>query len=260
MATNETNESEGSIWTSRSFLGSALVVAVVVILGLALALTHKSSEPSSTATQAPAVRVTASATATSSSLASAVSTAGESDSVCGLEGVVEQGTLDRAPNTEWKYQGTFAYPFSSEYGPAKTTMTGVRYCFQHTPSGAVFAAGNALVQSINSDTTALVDWSKEFVSQGAQRQTYVATLAQPPSDENPRLSIAGFKLLSYQGDTATVEIAGTGSSNGQAAMGSVIFMLRWEDGDWKLDATRSDSLNTAAIDSLDGYVKWGADE
>lgn len=162
------------------------------------------------------------------------------------------------PEAEWAYQGTTAYPSSEEFGPAAENVDGVRHCFQHSPQGALVAAANALVQA--ADPLVSSAWAEYFVSSGPNRAALLAE-AQAGGTANSadaRMNIAGFRLLEYTGEGATVDIAVKGSADGAPVVGSFVYALIWDAGDWKLDASSPAPFSFAAIPDLAGYIAWGA--
>ena len=151
---SEEEEGAASPFTRPGFIASALVVALVVILGIVVVVTHKGGG------RTPATSATASSggsdAASADSSGSAPPQEAESDSVCGLTGVVMNGTVSQAPQAQWDYIGVFPYPTSDQYGPAATADEGYRYCFQHSPQGAVFAAATAAAQATRMALPALM--------------------------------------------------------------------------------------------------------
>ena len=70
------------------------------------------------------------------------------------------------------------------------------------------------------------------------------------------MQIAGFRILSYTGTAASVDLAfrvSTGATMVQA------FDLVWEDGDWKVRLTDEGELPSemAQVPDLTGYIPWG---
>lgn len=208
--------------------------------------TPASQTPSSTPSQAP-----------SSSTAPADNAA----SICGLAGVVESGSVDTAPDADWESLGAYSYPSSSVYGPGAQASEGYYYCFQHSPTGAVFAAANAFIQSAaygtNDDLTKT--WSAYFLAPGPYHDTLVS---QAGTQNNPyagiKDSIAGFRLTSYDGSTATVGLAAQGTYYGFPFTVGVELTLKWSDGDWKLSTdTSTASITGNLISGTSGYIPWG---
>lgn len=244
----EDNE-ERSPFARPGFIAAAVVVALIVVLGIVLAIvnaTRADPEPSATSSSAPS----ASAAPTSEP-----SEAAGGASVCGLTGEDLSGSLSTAPGAEWQYQGTTAYPTSSEYGPAETDEAGFRYCFQRSPEGALFMAANALVQG--SDPSVSQEWVGYALADGPHREDLLSEVGAASGSEGTRMSIAGFRLLHYDGETARVDLAVRASSQGQNLTLSGVYELVWQDGDWKISADVPQPLNTATVPDLAGYITWG---
>ncbi|WP_146750806.1 hypothetical protein [Actinomyces sp. Z5] len=188
-----------------------------------------------------------------------------STSVCGLTGeVTVQARLAKAPDVDyWDYQGTTAYPVSEQYGPGATADTGYRYCFQHSPEGAVFAAANAVAHGDASDSD-IVSWMTYFLAEGHSREELLSqdvddNSGGTGSTQGTRTQVSGFKLLSYDGQNAKVDVAVTGSVNGQVVYLSMVYELVWEDGDWKLVVDDPVApINVATIPSVAGYIAMAA--
>lgn len=242
-------ENEQNPWTRPGFVAAAGVVAVVVVLGVVLAvitaLRDDGQDPEATATP----------TQTSAAPTADPTAAAGGASVCGLDGAEMDGSLSTAPTAEWAFQGTTAYPTSGEYGPGESTPAGVRYCFQHSPEGAVFAAANAVVQG--SDPGTVGAWLDYFVAAGPSRDA-VVNAGGAAGNTGARVNVAGFRLLSYDGDAATVDVAVRGAIEGQTVNLSMVYDLVWEAGDWKLrvDDPRA-PIDVATLPDLAGYITWG---
>ncbi|WP_068481588.1 hypothetical protein [Pseudoclavibacter helvolus] len=255
MANNEENTS--SPFTRPGFIVAAIVVAIIVTLGVTLAvvgaLNSRSEEEA-----APPASASGEPSAAPSAPQETVDAAPETGSVCGLPGEVLTGSVSAAPETEWAFDGTLGYPKSATYGPGMTDANGVRSCFQHSPEGAVFAAANAVAQGSNPATVG--SFLEYFLAEGANRD---AVLASGPSNNGGgsgiRVDIEGFRVLSYTGDTARIDIAAQGSTNGQVVNVSSVYDLVWEGGDWKLNVVDpATPIDVATIPDLAGYVAWSA--
>lgn len=252
-------ESEKSRFTRPGFIVGALMVSLIVVLGVVFGVWQASgNEPEpNTAPPSPASSssVTSSAAPTNENSAKAKGGSGsDSDSVCGLDGEVLTGKIAEAPAAEWEYQGTVAYPTSEKHGPAKTNDAGVRYCFQHSPEGALFAAANAVAQGSYDPEGAFIN---HFLSLNTPNRTELLVPSGSSDTSDTRMSIVGFRLLSYEGATAAVDIAARVTSSGKTIYVSAIYNLAWEDGDWKLlPVDGSDPLPFVPIPDLVGYTSW----
>jgi hypothetical protein len=242
------DDTEQNPFSRPGFIVGAVVVAALVVVGIVLAIITASQGNDDGAAPVPTNAPSVTPTGPSAPPAS------NDESVCGLGGVEVEGSVTVAPSAEWQYQDVYAYPVSTTAGPAETAAEGFRYCFQHTPEGALFAAANAVVVGFGPEDQrhAFLDYA---LTDGVYREELLtADGAAGPSDV--RASIAGFRFLAYDGDTARVDVAFQGSSGGQSVTGSVVFELVWADGDWKLDANRAEPARVAQLPDLSGYVSW----
>jgi len=237
-----------SPFTRPGFIAATVVVALIVVCAIILIIVNVSQgnpETAPTSTNQP----------TSGAAPSSPAASGD-ESVCGLGGVELSGTVTMAPAATWEYEGTTGYPTSPTYGPGKADPAGFRYCFQHSPTGALFAAANALAAPTNAATSAA--WADYFYAPGPYRDSLLAQVkGATNSAAGARLSIGGFRLLSYDGKSAQVDVAGTGSSNGVSVTFSAVYSLVWVDGDWKLSTETPTPFNFASIPNLAGYTTWG---
>ncbi len=248
MATDD--DGQENPFTRPGFIAAAVVIALVVVLGIVLVVVNARDDDDPGPTPSSPVGTSAAPTTNPT-----VAAGGES--VCGLTGEVLTGTLTTAPDAEWEYQGTIAYPTSTTYGPGDTTPEGVRHCFQHSPEGALFAAANAVVQG--SDAGTVGTWLEYFIAEGPHREAVLSAGAgSGTSRSGVRLAIAGFRVLAYDGETARIDVAVRGGTGGQTVNLSMMYALAWENGDWKLAVSDpSAPIDVASLPDVVGYVSWG---
>ena len=249
----DNDETATSPWTRPGFVAAAVVVALVLVLGGVLAIRgFGAHDDRSSAKPSTSPSTSADATAPTAPTAPAGGA-----SVCGLKGVQMSGTVSKAPAATWAYQGTTAYPSSTEFGPAATTGDGVRTCFQHSVTGALFMAANAVVQG--SDPAVATPWVTAVLGEGPFRQQLLTGLGSATASGGAsRMSIAGFRVLHYDGDTARIDLAIRATAETSTVTVSGVYELVWQAGDWKISAEVPEPLNVAAIPDLAGYVSWGA--
>lgn len=234
----------------------ALVLATGLVLGI---LNATGNGPDSGAATDPL-------SAPSSAPTQEAPPAPDDRSVCGLQGESASDKVTSAPETVWEYQDVTAYPTSAEFGPRETSPEGVRFCFQRSPQGALFAAANAVVQG---DGPAAWAWANYFLSEDAENRQELLGEAKSDTDTDSdpgtdsgnqsdiRANIAGFRVLSYDGDTARIDLAVRAMVSGRAVYVSTVYDLSWENGDWKLlSQDQSDPIRYAEIPDLTGYVNW----
>ncbi|AMM34807.1 hypothetical protein SA2016_4155 (plasmid) [Sinomonas atrocyanea] len=228
-----------SPWTRPRFIASAAVVVVLAALGLVyLAL------PSPSNGQDPAGVPSATATATS--------TAQAGQSACGLPAGDQRYPSVGLP-TKWELLGRVAVPTDPKgIGPGRTDGS-LRTCYQHSPTGALYAAANIIGAGALPGGKALV--LKNLTAKSPMRDQALAT-PSPNDAVDPSLStqIGGFKIVSYSSDTATVSIGLKTTQDSHTAYGSATYALRWEGGDWKV--VLEDSTYSTSLTDLSGFVPW----
>lgn len=259
MSTDQGTETH-SPFNRPGFIAAAIVIAIIVVLGIVIAIVNATNDDDAQAAPSSSATPTTASTASTEPTTEPSPAAGDA-SVCGLEGVVDEtARLTTAPAVdEWAYEGTTAYPVAREFGPAETSPEGYRYCFQHSPEGAVLMAANAI--AYGSDPEASRSWAEYALSQGQYRDELLSQESAPSvgSDTGPgtRISVTGFRLLHYDGETARVDLAVDAST--AQGMGTVSFAyeLVWDEGDWKFNADKAQPLNAAPIPNSSGYIPWG---
>ena len=117
-------------------------------------------------------------------------------------------------------------------------------------------AGNAISQGTY-DHQMAGEWLNYVVAEGPYREELLQDTGSTQSPSNSRLAIQGFRLLSYTGDTARVDIAVRTTVSGQTVAFSGAYDLVWQDGDWKISTETSEPLNMVQIPDISGYIAWG---
>ena len=159
---SESNEN-ASPFGRPGFIAAAVTVAVIVVLAVVLAIVNASRGDDGPVTPPTSAAPTPTGAGTGTGTPSATQPDAEA-SVCGLDGVELDGRLTSAPAVdEWQYQGTTAFPVSRTYGPGATDPDDFRYCFQHSPEGALFAAASAIAGSDNPTA-----WGEYFLSSAVE--------------------------------------------------------------------------------------------
>lgn len=234
----------------RGFITAAVLVAVLIIVGAVVIFNGlaKSDDPSTDSNPTPQVSTSATPSASSAVAGGA--------SVCGLKTVKMDGKLNAAPDAEWRYVGAVTYPGSSTYGPADKTADGFSMCFERTPSGAVFAAAAGMAQLTAPETKLAA--TKNGLMPGALRDAGIEALtANPPTDSGAnRQTYSGFKLLSYDGNEAVVDLGITTVANGKSVYASILVPLIWHEGDWKMNFDQSNLKESVLLPNLAGYALW----
>ncbi|MEZ2390624.1 hypothetical protein AB6813_13960 [bacterium RCC_150] len=231
------NEDQNPL-TKPKFIISAVVVAIIVALGIILALVPKGS---GTATPEPSTTTTAS---------SAQPTATSTDSVCGLPPGDQAKPATALTDTKWELIGKVAVPTSpKQFGPGKTEPNGLRACFAHSPTGALYAAANITVLSGTGKARLVYE---QLAVPSPDRD---ALLSQPEPQETSGTTaqIAGFQIRSYNADRAVIVIAAKGSNGTLVA---VPVPLEWYGGDWKVIVPATGSTGGGQVSDLSGFIPW----
>ncbi|WP_139346848.1 hypothetical protein [Sinomonas mesophila] len=230
---------QSSPWTRPWFIASAAVVAVLVALGVLYAVL-----PAPGAEPAPATSPSASSTNTAQ---------GDQDSACGLPTGDQRYPSVGLP-TKWELLGRVAVPTDPKgIGPGRVDGN-LRTCYQHSPTGALYAAANLVGLGFRPEGPKLIH--KELMAESPERDRLMAS---PPAEtpENPSLTmqIGGFKVASYSGDTAKITIGVKGTKAPSTVFyGSLSLALRWEDGDWKVMPEGATTMTQ--LQDLSDFVPW----
>lgn len=228
--------------TKRGFVFGAIIIGALAAAAILLAFTSVRGGGGQSSTVAAS---TPAATATST-------TDPAEASVCGLPGFEESGTLTAAPETEWDIVGIMAAPRSTKAGPGVTDADGVRSCYAHTPTGALFAVANSWAMGSDARLAPLAIAANTAPGPGRD-----AAMAAASTRSNGGLSaqIAGYKVLSYSGTEATIDTAFT-LTNG--TLMSFASTMKWVEGDWKAELTDDGqpTFRPVVLQSLGGYTAW----
>ncbi|GMA33656.1 hypothetical protein [Litorihabitans aurantiacus] len=247
MAEND----QQSPWTRPGWIISAVICGVLLVMGIVLTVTFLTRDDD---TPAPTGQP-----GTPTPGVPAPPADPDAESICGLSGVELDGDLPDAPDAEWAYVGTAAYPTSAEYGPGLNEGE-MRTCYQHTPTGALFMVANLAVGP--SDLNAATEWFDYAVSPGPFKDDLLAANEQAapetPDPSGTRFAIRGFRLLDYSGQTARVDLGVAYTVSGQETYMSMVYELVWHEGDWRLSGETATAFDAAQIPNLNGYTPWGA--
>lgn len=249
MSENSTPEStEGGRWWARPpFVISAVLVAFGVILLVVVLLLpggddDTEAQPTAAPTEAPA------------------DSGGDadSDSVCGLDSSNDT-SVDEAPEADWgQAVGGISIPVSEDYGPGvEDESNGVRSCFAHSPEGAVLAATHLLTASGNPETMEATIEQRSVDNTG--KGIALEQARQSAGGSGPPIQVAGFRLLSYTEDAATVEVVvRVDTSDGDVLMTTGLDLV-WTDGDWyaRYNDDGTGGPVSGEVSNLNGYTEWG---
>jgi hypothetical protein len=235
----------GKWWTSPRFVVSAVVVALLAAVGLALALWPGDG---------PAASLSPVTAPPASSLPAG------SGSVCGLDATGGR-TLTRAPKVAWAPIGATDAPSSAEHGPGRIDgTTRVRSCYSHTPEGALLAAVNLLASS--ADPELLLETTRQQTVDSPGKKVALAQIQQRIEDGGPGIpmEVAGFRLLSYSQEEATVEVVMSFDDGENLTHVTTGADLVWQGGDWKfvLADDGTGGPVSGKVSDLSRYVLWSS--
>ncbi|MFK3978840.1 hypothetical protein ACI2K4_00540 [Micromonospora sp. NPDC050397] len=159
----------------------------------------------------------------------------------------------RAPDdVTWRQLNGAPVPLSRSAGPQMIDGP-LLWCFAHTPMGAVMAA-NVIPRQMSGAGWALV--VDQQVANGEGRDIFVAMRSTVPetTQQHTVASLAGFSLLSYTPETATVRLL----IKSAQVMVTADYTVVWSGGDWKLRTLPSGDLHTSVmpVANLDGFIVW----
>ena len=235
-----------SPYARRGFVAAGLVVALIVIAAVVVAVTGGNDNDSK---GTPRVGGASTAAPSTSSTTSSSTTGCNQPAGSQLPPVT-------APTNKWELVGKLVAPTDpAGAGPGKTAANGLRTCYAHDPTGALFAAVNWL--GTTSDAEQLNLALANLTAPGAGRDVLTSTLVNNPAGVvgDGGYQIAGFTFLTYTGEVAMLNLAVT-SSNG--VEGALPMTLQWSGSDWLYEppADGNFAAQTQVIPSLAGYVPW----
>ena len=242
-----------SRFTPRALVVAAVVVLVLLIAVVLLVVSFFRGGDDVPQGVAPSAVATQDSGGDSSERDSGAAAAGAP--VCPENEGSQDRIVAEAPEATWRYQDLIAYPVAPEYGPAVTDDVG-RFCFQHSPTGALFMALNAVASGSARSGDFGQAYLARIVADGPYREQQLTKGTPGYGGEDSRIAVAGFKVLDYTGGTATIDLGIDGTYKGQQAYASAVYLLTWQDGDWKLRSDVEEPLNVSVLPDLAGYIPW----
>jgi hypothetical protein len=164
----------------------------------------------------------------------------ENDLTAGPCGFAQPWTSDVIvpPDTAWKLNGSMAVPVSPSVGPL-TTDTGLSTCFARTPGGALFAVSHFVAELANP----IIPMSRTIEQKMSHSTGYDSLLLRAqeweatPRDNATTIvrQIAGYRFQSFDPNVAVIDLVQRNTSGtGAGMMAAISYVLRWENGDWKI--------------------------
>ncbi|MGC4936690.1 hypothetical protein [Kribbella sp. DT2] len=268
-----TDKHEDSPYT-RGFLAAAIVIGAVLICGTVLLFTGNSGTPTSDDNPAgtsaersaagttsaddksaprtsPAVPAAAASTPATSPAASPTTSA---TGTCDLP-AKDQTIPTKAPKADgWEVSRRVVVPRSTTYGPATTDSDGFRRCFAHSPTGAVYAAYNAIAAL--GDQHQAIPTTRKLMLPGPDTTALLNKLkTEDPSENGPAAQLAGFRILDAIQDRVTVVLALPVEEEYMSAN----LTLVWHRDDWRVVPPKPGDQFGAPFSQhrdLDDFVTW----
>jgi hypothetical protein len=239
-------DSDGTnTWMQPRFVLAAVVVALIAVFAVVLTITG----PADSNDRDPTPR------ANSATPSAELDPAGDSDSACGLEAGDQTIPVTAPADTDWELVGTVAAPTAPDTIGPGVVDDGLRSCFTHSPTGALYAAVNIVALTTVAEQREAI--ARDLAVPGPGRDKALELLAGTSDDPgaSPTFQVAGYTFLNYDETSTVVDLALRGAS------GAVVHLpvaLRWQDGDWKVIVPPNGDLASGvqAVPDLTGYVPW----
>lgn len=238
------NESAGSNpFNKWWWVAGGVLVIVLVFLGLIVTgvIGPTRAAPAPAVTTAPSPTSDPAATATSEPAAT----------VCDLPSG-DQSIPTVGPAATWQSNIYFLYPTSGEYGPTPNPSSASWGCFQHSTTGALFAAANVLSTTGSSDRLTTMP---DAAIANSSLQTWLAAQETGSGQTAGRVAqITGFQFTTVLPDVVVVRFGLTQESVKVYLTVAVV----WDSttANWRGDLAQSDLTFTQH--SLTAFTPWSA--
>jgi len=249
---------------SPAWIGSAVLLGLVAI-GLVIVLIHAATSgkpgtptaasppgaPSGSTAQAGGAPPGGSPPATAPG-------AGQEGRPAGCTTSGSDQTVPTSPpsGVTWSLNAGFAVPSSATDGPKLHGPAGIAYCYSHTPLGALLAASNlgrgtGTPQQVQDAVLNLSVVPNEYSAQVAK------TPATPDDQSGAGIQFAGFRIISYSPDQASITLA-TRVPGRTDTYPQLTVSMQWYEGDWRAVPQAGPALfvTVASAPSLAGFVPW----
>jgi len=248
---------------SPAWIGSAVLLGLVAV-ALVIVLIHAAtspkpatpaaaSPPGATPGAGPSAGV-----ATAPGGAPAPTNAGQEGRPAGCSTTGSDQTIPTSPpsGVTWSLSAGFAVPSSVADGPTLHGPAGIGYCYSHTPLGALLAASNlgrgtGTPQQVQDAVLNLSVVPNEYSAQVAK------TPATPDDQSGAGIQFAGFRIISYSPDQASITLA-TRVPGRTDTYPQLTVAMQWYAGDWRAVPQAGPALfvTVASAPSLAGFVPW----
>ena len=247
---------------SPAWMGSAVLLALVAA-ALVFVLIHAATSSPTPAPPAaasppasPGVSPPVGSTPTSGG-GTAAPPAGQEGRPAGCSTTGTDQTIPTSPpvGVDWSLTGGFAVPSSAADGPKLHGPGGIGYCYSHAPLGAVLAASN-LGQG-NGSPQEIQDSLLKVSVVPNQYSAQAAAMPAPSRSNATGLQLAGFRIISYSSDQASIALA-LSAPGRTDQYPQLTVAMQWYEGDWRAVPQPGPSVvvTAAAVQSLAGFVPW----
>lgn len=174
---------------------------------------------------------------------------------------VEEGSValpNEAPAVDtWEDVEGTPVPTSEIYGPqVRDGSDGALWrCYEHSPTGALFATFYVFVALGNVDGVA-----DEWIADSAVKEQILGAEGDDEGESAPgSMTPIAYRFVSYSPDRAVIDaVMEYGDESGTTNI-SMRFPLIWENDSWKIDAEHYIDSRPTPLETLDGYVRWSSD-
>ena len=261
-----------SPWENRGFVASAIVIGAVVVCVIVFLVLGRTGGDQPGAGSTPTPSLTEPTDLPSDQPSEPPATPGDDPSSTpvtpppvnnAVGGCKAKNPDQRIPRTappavSWQFETDMLIPLQAQGGPATTDANGLRYCFAHSPTGAVLAAMVTLGQIRNPDLTKAVLQHRIVPGAGRTRALNENRTSPTPRNTGDVSQFTGFKVVDYLPARAIVAVAVQVDFRSVA---SLTLTLMWQGGDWKVvlqpDGSFNGDVAPDILGSLDGYVRFG---
>ena len=236
----EAAEESTSEWSKPWFVLSAITVGVILVLGIVLfivgQINHRDAAPEVT----PSV------------VAPSVAAQG-----CPLPGSAgtDQSAPATAPKAHWTLYKKIAVPTSANVGPFLSDDKGVKSCFTHSPTGALFAAVNMMALGSQGSHEDQVSLLERFVVPSPARDVELKKTKSEVAGSYGTPQVAGYRMSVQDPDHVQVTLAFSVDQKNAAGT----YPLQWtggSNGDWKIVLTGPDSLPVTPLTDFSGFIPF----
>ncbi|GAB3868540.1 hypothetical protein GCM10028801_44630 [Nocardioides maradonensis] len=237
--------SKNGWWTAAALFMTLVGIALLVIFLLPNHNTTGATTPP-TPTGNPTAPLSSSPTASTTTPA----LTGWADLGCnGTKG--SRSVPNLPPRATWDPVGSFTAPSSPQYGPTRTQQ-GVRACYQHTPTGALFAAINFPFEIGSASPADYSSVVQALMTPGAQRDQLVAE-GQTTNGSGAAFTVAAYRIDACTADRCNLRLIMSSAGKLLEVPSSMV----WSGGDWKADGANMAGTPGPVAAMPAGFTNFG---